>query len=85
MVLLFSPPGKEAENALPSLRGGGYNKEEYPHPGGMVKQLSLRREKEKKITLALSEISLLDFQQVCSLLQSFTAKFGMDWRGSTEA
>jgi len=39
----------------------------------------------KKVTLALSSFFLLDFQQVCELLQSFTAKFGMDWRGSTEA
>lgn len=39
----------------------------------------------EKITLALSWNSQPDFQQVCQLLQSFTAKFGMDWRGSTEA
>jgi len=43
-------------------------------------------EKEKKkITLALSCFSLPDFRQVGQPLQRFTAKFGMDWRGSTEA
>jgi hypothetical protein len=44
-----------------------------------------KKVEEKRITLALSWFFLLDFQQVCQLLSSFTAKFGMDWRGSTKA
>ncbi len=51
---------------------------------GVVRRRRMKCRVEK-ITLALSWCFLLDFQQVCQLLQSFTAKFGMDWRGSTEA
>ena len=84
------PPSAEKQPWPSALRFGLCPGEAAPAKGakgakGAKEQRQTVICSKKKITLALSWCFLLDFQQVCQLLQSFTAKFGMDWRGSTEA